>query len=129
MSVSALDKIKEIEQRAQDEIKALRAGAVSEVVKKISEAKELLANLQQQYTELTGRDFSGKPVAPTKGKYAEVTDPETLEKLLKQGGGKLNRKGFTDLGYSLKSALKVAKATPQRFAFTQKGPQGDVSLK
>jgi len=130
-SINALDKIKEIENKAAEEIKALRQSAVTELVKKIAEAKETLAALEKQYSELTGRDFTGaKIVAKSKNAsgYQDFTGSEELEKLLQVSGGTLNRKGFNSAGYSLKSAIQIAKADPKTFSFEQKGPQGSVSL-
>ena len=59
MSLSALDKIKAIEEKAAKEIAALKAEAVSEVVKKLSEAKAVVAALENEYEELTGKTVTG----------------------------------------------------------------------
>jgi len=42
---------------------------------------------------------------------------------------KLNRKGFIDSGYTLKSALLIAKGDTRTFGVKQKGPQGEIWLK
>jgi len=60
MSLSALDKIKAIEEKAAKEIAALKAEAVSEVVKKLSEAKAVVAALEKEYEELTGKTVTGE---------------------------------------------------------------------
>ena len=60
MSLSALDKIKAIEEKAAQEIAALKAEAVSEVVKKLSEAKAVVAALEKEYEELTGKTVTGE---------------------------------------------------------------------
>ena len=63
MSQSALDKIKAIEENAAKQIAALKAEAVSEIVKKISETKALLADFQKEYEELTGKTVTGAKAA------------------------------------------------------------------
>lgn len=135
LEAKAAETIKEVESRASEEIRALRQGAVSELVKRISEAKQVLADLEVQYKALTGRDFSGNKIAtseakPAKtGEYNQFASAEELAAVLKSAGGTLNRKGFNTAGYSLKSAVTFAKANPGLFSFEQKGPQGSVTLK
>ena len=60
MTSTALEKIQAIQDRANKEIEALKSEAVSEVVKKLSEAKSVVADLQQQYEELTGKTVKGE---------------------------------------------------------------------
>jgi hypothetical protein len=60
MLPSALEIIQEIQDRANKEIAALKAEAVSEIVKKISETKALLADYQKEYEELTGKTVTGE---------------------------------------------------------------------
>lgn len=134
MAISGLEKIKAIRERADKEIEAIKAEAVSEVVKRISETKELLASLQAEYGELTGKDFKGRRVRKaTRGgstsAKADVNDEKELADILKKAdGNRLNRKGFNDLGYNLRSAIKIAKSD-KKFGFSQNGPQGEVWLK
>lgn len=61
MSQSALEKIKAIEEEAQKKIAALKSEAVSEIVRKIADAKETLAALEIEYASLTGKDLKGEP--------------------------------------------------------------------
>ena len=63
MSLSALDKIKAIEEKAAQEIAALKAEAVSEVVKKLSDAKAAVVALEKEYEELTGKTVTGAKAA------------------------------------------------------------------
>lgn len=138
MSVTALDKIREIENKAAEEIKVLKQTAVTELVKsivvakeKLQEARDFLSKLELDYRELTGKDFQGNKVevrAP-KGNYREFSNSTELAELLRKSGGTLNRKGFNQAGYSLKSAIQLAKANPGEYEYTQTGPQGTVSLK
>jgi hypothetical protein len=60
MLPSALEIIQEIQDRANKEIAAIKAEAVSEVVKNISETKTLLADYQKQYESLTGKTVTGE---------------------------------------------------------------------
>jgi hypothetical protein len=59
MSLSALDKIKEIEENAATQIASLKAQALSEIVKKLAEAKTAVAALEKEYEELTGKTVTG----------------------------------------------------------------------
>ena len=63
MSASALEKIQAIQDRANKEIESLKAEALSDVVKKLSEAKTAVADLERQYEELTGKTVRGEKVA------------------------------------------------------------------
>lgn len=137
MALSALEKIQEIQARAEQEIKELRQQAISEVVRKLSEAKALVKEYETQYTQLTGKNLRGESVessspsakAPRAAK-ADVTSEQELLGLLEAAPGKrLNRKGINDAGYNLKSALGIAKSAPKVFGFAQNGPQGEVWLK
>jgi len=137
MALSALEKIQEIQARAEQEIKELRQQAISEVVRKLSEAKALVKEYETQYTQLTGKNLRGESVesssssakAPRAAK-ADVTSEQELLGLLQAAPGKrLNRKGINDAGYNLKSALGIAKSAPKVFGFAQNGPQGEVWLK
>jgi hypothetical protein len=132
MAISALEKIQEIQTRAEQEIAELRQQAVSEVVRRLAEAKSLVRDLEEQYTQLTGKNLKGEPVAAPKSRprRAELSNEADLVALLKGAPErKLSRKGINDAGFSLKSALVIAKASPKTFGFEQNGPQGAVWLK
>lgn len=129
---SALEKIQQIQAKADQEIKQLKEQAVSEVVRRLSEAKQLVKDLEAQYTGLTGKNLKGETVGSKKPAIVRevFTDPEGLTVALQKAPEKkLNRKGFSDAGYSLKSALAIAKKNPKTFGFEQNGPQGSVWLK
>lgn len=68
MSQSVIDKIQEIQRRAEEEIKAFRRQAVAEIVGRMSALKEELKALETQYAELTG-----KPVAVAEASVAKAT--------------------------------------------------------
>jgi len=53
--MNALEKIQAIQDRANKEIEALKADAVSELVKKMATVKSELAALQAEYETLTGK--------------------------------------------------------------------------
>ena len=63
MSQSVLDKIKEIKEKAAKDVAALTAEGVSELAKKISDTKALLADYQKQYEDLTGKTVTGAKAA------------------------------------------------------------------
>lgn len=86
MSQTALEKIKAIEEEAAKKIAALKADAVSEVVKKISEAKAVLAALESEYSSLTGKDLKGEKVAGTRRRLSpeeKTALAETVKSILK----------------------------------------------
>jgi len=60
---SALDKIKAIEEEAANKIEALKQEAKTEIVKKLSEAKAVVAALEKEYEELTGKTVTGAKAA------------------------------------------------------------------
>jgi hypothetical protein len=136
MAISALEKIKAIREKAEKEVEAIKAEAVSEVVKRISEAKEVLRSLEAEYTELTGKTVRGERVSRGKatggvaGVKADFRSEKELEDLLKGfDGHRATRKVINDKGYNLRSAMNVAKSNPKKFGYQQKGPQGEVWLK
>ena len=91
MSLSALDKIKAIEEKAAQDIAALKAEAVSDIVRKISETKALLADYQREYEELTGKTVTGAKaprvrLSPEQS-AALVTKVESIIKAAKEGIG------------------------------------------
>lgn len=73
MSQTALEKIKEIQEKADKEIASLKAKAVSEIVQKIAAAKATLAALEEEYKELTGKDLKGEKV---EGKRRRLSSEE-----------------------------------------------------
>jgi len=135
MATSALQKIKAIQEKAQKEIEAIKGEAVSEVVKRISEGKELLRSLEAEYTKLTGKTLKGeraprKSASGSSSPKADFGSEKELEDLLKSADGhRMNRKAINGAGFNLKSAMLVAKANQKKFGFQQKGPQGQVWLK
>jgi hypothetical protein len=131
MAITALEKIKAIQEKAQKEIDAIKDEARSELSKRIGEAREHLRSLEAEYAELTGRSVRGERVkkASASGPKAEISS-EKLEELLKgKDGPRMNRKALNTAGYSLKSAMNIAKGNQKKFGFQQKGPQGEVWLK
>ena len=143
MAISALEKYFERKQKQEEELKALEEEARRELVKQISAAKEVLADLRQKHIELTGVDLDGKPPGSTRtrkpssvstprttGPKADIDDAKELENLLKSAPNhKLNRKGINDAGYNLKSAIEIAKLNPKKFGQEQNRAQGSVWLK
>jgi hypothetical protein len=129
---SALERIKAIREKAEKEVEAIKAEAVSELSKKRSQLREELAALDRQYEELTGKTVRGDRVKKSGGATpkADFGNEKELEDLLKSADGhRLNRKAINDAGFNLKSAMVVAKANQKRFGYQQKGPQGEVWLK
>ncbi len=133
MGISALDKIQEIQAKAEREIQELRQQAVSEIVRRLADAKSLVQELEAQYTALTGKNLKGEAVTGNKRARLErssLADASQLSDILAKSPDKrLNRKGINAAGFSLKSALNLAKANPKTFGFEQNGPQGEVWLK
>ncbi len=78
MSQSALEKIKSIEENAAKQIAALKSEAVSEIAKKLSEAKDVVAALQKEYEELTGKTVTGEKAAPGTRKRLSAADKTAL---------------------------------------------------
>ncbi|MEI6072538.1 MAG: hypothetical protein WCS31_12150 [Verrucomicrobiae bacterium] len=59
MELNALDKIKQIQNKADKDIGALKQEAVTALCKMISEAKDHLAKLQSECEQLTRKTFFG----------------------------------------------------------------------
>jgi len=94
-----------------------------------------LANLDRELALLNGKPASksegkrrGRPPKaarkragrPRKAKTGAFADTGELKSLLSKADGKrLNRKGFNDAGYSLKSAIAIAKVNPSAFGHEQ----------
>ena len=62
MATSALEKIKAIREKAEKEVEAIKAEAVSELSKRIGEAREHLRSLEAEYAQLTGKNVRGERV-------------------------------------------------------------------
>jgi len=60
MSSTALSKIQAIQDKANKEIELLKSEAISEIAKKLAEAKSVVSDLQRQYDELTGKTVHGE---------------------------------------------------------------------
>lgn len=73
MSQTALDQIKAIQEKAEQEIATLKAKAISELVQRIAATKETLASLEEEYKALTGKDLKG---ASTSGQRTRLTSDE-----------------------------------------------------
>jgi len=78
MSSSALQKIQEIQAKAEKEIAALKAEAVTDLAKRLSEAKEAVADLQRQYEELTGKTVTGEKAVSGTRKRLSAADKTAL---------------------------------------------------
>ena len=133
--VSALDKYFERKQKQEEELKALKEEARSELVKQITAAKEVLEELRQKHIELTGVDLDGRApeIRQRKtsggGPKADFGGEKELENFLKtMDGRKANRKALKDAGYNLVSAIKLAKSNPKKFGQVQNRSQGSVWL-
>ncbi len=57
MSLSVIEKIQEIQRKAEEEIKSFRRQAVAEIVHRMASLKEELKMLEGQYAGLTGRSL------------------------------------------------------------------------
>jgi len=93
---TALDKIKAIQQKAEEEIEALRREAAHELARKIAEAKATLKALELEYEQVTGKPVRATeaPEAPETGKRAKrLTEEErtvlaeTIKTAIKAFGG------------------------------------------
>ena len=71
MALPALEKIQAIQERASKEIEALKTEAVSEIAKKLSEAKSVVADLERQYEELTGKTVKGEKAEGTRKRLSK----------------------------------------------------------
>lgn len=68
MSQSVIEKIQEIQRKAEEEIQTFRRQAVTEIVSRMSALKAELAVLETQFAELTG-----KPVAAVEASAGKST--------------------------------------------------------
>jgi vacuolar-type H+-ATPase subunit H len=62
MANTALDRIKQIEEKAKAEIEALKSEAISDVAHRLNAAKKLVADLEREYEALTGKTVRGEKV-------------------------------------------------------------------
>lgn len=76
MALSALERIAAIQEKAAKEIETLKSEAISDIAKKLSEAKAVVADLENQYYDLTGKNLKGG-----KTKRVRLT-PEQKEELI-----------------------------------------------
>src|SRR5262245_44937306 len=135
MATSALDRIKAIRDKADKEIEAIKDEARSELSKRIGEAREHLRSLEAEYAELIGRNVRGERVgrrgtAAASGPKADFGSEKELADVLKGAPDhKMNRKALNVAGYSLASAIAVAKGDGKKFGFEQNKAQGSVWLK
>lgn len=141
-SKSARDLIKELESKALEAIEAIReklktdtdkhrSEALADLKQKRKETQAVLDSIDEEIAELTGKSQktrrSGHSAGNGKAAFADTKELKGL--LSKAEGKKLNRKGFLDAGYSLKSALVIAREDKATFGFEQKGAQGSVWLR
>jgi len=66
MATSALEQIAAIQAKADADIAALKQQAVSDLARKLSEARELVKSLESQYESLTGKTVSGEKAGGTR---------------------------------------------------------------
>jgi vacuolar-type H+-ATPase subunit E/Vma4 len=76
---TALSKIQEIQDKADKQIEALKSEAISEIAKKLAEAKSVVADLQRQYEELTGKTVHGEKA----GTRTRLTSSQKAELIIK----------------------------------------------
>ncbi|HEY5814643.1 MAG TPA: hypothetical protein VIT23_18560 [Terrimicrobiaceae bacterium] len=136
MATTALEKIKAIREKAEKEVEAIKSEAVSELSKRIGEAREHLRGLEAEYTELTGRNVRGERVGRRGGSDGTRTpkadfgsDRELVDLLKGAPNQKMSRRALNEAGYSLASAIAKAKEDPKKFGFEQNKAQGSVWLK
>ena len=88
MSLSALDKIKAIEEEAAQKIEALKQEAKTEIVKKLSDAKAAVAALEKEYEELTGKTVTGAKAARVRLSPEQINALEAkVEGIIKAANG------------------------------------------
>ncbi|MDR3401121.1 MAG: hypothetical protein P4L99_01380 [Chthoniobacter sp.] len=131
-TLTATEKIRKILADAQAEADKLKAEAMAELKEKLKAAQNVARSIEMEIEELTGKAPKagkrfGGVIGNAKNSFADSKELKAL--LAKADGKKLNRKGFNDAGYSLKSALQIAKADKATFGHEQNGPQGSVWLK
>jgi len=74
MPLSALEKLAQLKAKYEADCVALKSEAISDVAKKLSEAKAVVADLENQYYDLTGKTVKGE-----KGKRIRLTPEQKAE--------------------------------------------------
>jgi len=98
MALSALEKIAAIQDKAAKEIETLKSEAISDISKKLSEAKAVVTELENQYFDLTGKNLKGE-----KGKRVRLS-PEQKAALVITVGEII--KSTKDNGISMGNIVK-----------------------
>jgi uncharacterized protein (DUF2384 family) len=99
MSSSALEKIAAIQERATKEIEALKAEAISDIAKKLSDAKAVVAELEYQYSELTGKTLKGE-----RAKRVRLSPEQSAALIIKVGEIIQSAKDGINMGNIVKQA-------------------------
>jgi flagellar biosynthesis chaperone FliJ len=110
MASSALEKIQAIQDKASKEIEALKSEAISDVVRKLSEAKSVVSDLERQYEELTGKTVKGEKAGVTRKRLSKEQKEAlviTVGEIIK---GAING---TSMGEIVKQAGESASAVRQ----------------
>jgi hypothetical protein len=127
---TALERIAEIQANAAAEVEKLKGDALSALNEEKKGLLDLVKKIDKQIEELTGKAPKAGKRASSGSSKADFADAKELKAVLnKADGKKLNRKGFNDAGYSLKSAIAIAKADKATFGFEQNAAQGSVWIK
>lgn len=108
-SISALEKIAAIQEKAAKEIEALKSEAISDVAKKLSEAKALVADLENQYYDLTGKTTKGekaKRIRLTPEQKAELI--EKVERIIKSAKKPISMSDIVKQAGASASAVREA---------------------
>lgn len=127
----------------QKQLASLKGDAIKELQARAADLEKELEGVRAQLANLVGEEQAapakrrgpkpgkraGRPAKAKKGSHKEFSDAAELKGVLTKAGGKLNRKGFTDAGYSLKSAKAIAKTEPKTFGIQESGAQGSVWIK
>jgi len=127
---TAQEKIAEIRANAAAEIARLMEEALAELHDKRKAAEATLQGINEAIEELTGKPARSKRGGGASKGLPDVPSAAALKSLInKAEGKKLTRKGINAAGYSLKSALELAKGDKETFGFKQNKAQGEVWLK
>jgi dihydrodipicolinate synthase/N-acetylneuraminate lyase len=76
MPTTALEKLAQLKAKYEADCVALKSEAISDIAKRLSEAKALVVDLENQYYDLTGKTVKGE-----KGKRIRLT-PEQKDELI-----------------------------------------------
>ena len=124
MRTSTLTKRNAIRERNQNEVDALKADIVDEIERRIGDTKAQLITLETAYNDLTDTIDP----APRKAR-SDLRNYKDLVKVLKKYNGVARRREFNAEGFSLPSAINIAKGDATKFGFKQNRSQGEVWLK